>query len=556
MHDMLPENLPVPGPGFYDLMQSRYPGWILGVVQRDHIRGLLHALDLMAGDSQDAAAAGCSLAWWTVGRELFDRDFLNRFAAFNAARPFLSGPAKRFFTTLASSLEPLPDEDTDLWKMVMQSGDPKYAIKFLMPRLATPQGLSWLGLCWEGLLRFGSESLPHAALSSLSFDGHLAPLMDRLRAEIAFYYADFDVAEKTLRAVDSAIWGCWPAYHLAERMLREGMEEGERLLGELARRMPWHLNLLLKAHSVQQPIKPAQEPDEEEVAILAYSWNKADLLAQTLDSLRRSHTGNARIYLLDNGSTDHMQDVFRQAGNWFGDRVETVRLPVNIGAPPARNWLLSLPGVKACTWAAFLDDDVILPENWLQQLLGAARANPRSGAVGCRITASTPPYGLQSADYNLLPIPPESGGPGEMPKRINIFDSCSGALDDGLFTYDRPCLSVSGCCHLVRQESIERTGSFDVRFNPSQFDDLERDLRSSLHDMPAYYCGSLAVQHVQHSSLAKAVTGEQMGHIMGNKFKLETKFEDAQAIRLAENDLNLLWRGFGDVLHKLDKGDG
>lgn len=552
MVDRLP-HVPECGSGIYELMSRRYPGWILGVVQSDHVRGLMHALDLLGNDHPEAAAAGCGLGWWTAARQPFDRDFLTRFAAFNADRTFLPQRAAGFFETLASRLPDLPEDDRELWTAVMQEGDARLAIKFLMPRMATPQGLAWLGLCWDGLLRFGSASLPEAALTALAADEDLAPLAARLRAEAAFHYASTEEALQAVDAVDPEIWGFWPAYHRAELLLRAGeTDAGAELLSALAAKMPWHPNLLLKLDSLRNPLPLAEAPGEGEVAILAYSWNKADLLEQTLDSLRRSEIGAGRVFLLDNGSTDHMQDVFRRAGEWFGDRLHTVSLPVNIGAPPARNWLLSLPAVQACKWAAFLDDDVLLPEDWLQRLLGAAGLKPDAGVVGCRITASEKPYGLQSADYNLLTIPPDPGGPGEFPRRINIFDSCSGALDDGLFTYNRPCLSVSGCCHMVSMEAIRRAGDFDVRFNPSQFDDLERDLRSALKDMPAVYCGSLAIRHVQHSSLAKASTSAQMGHIMGNKFKLETKYEDAQAVRLTELNMELLWRSFHDTLRRLD----
>jgi GT2 family glycosyltransferase len=554
MADPLLPDVPVPGPGFFELMRTRYPGWILGVVQSDHIRGLMHALDLLGNESPDAAAAGCGVGWWTIARQPFDRDFLTRFASFNAARPFLPEQARRFFEHLSTHLTELPEDDAELWEQVMLNGDPSYAIKFLMPRLVRPEGVAWLGLCWDGLLRFGSESLLEAALSSLSFDGELAPLLPRLRAEAAFHMSPPDEAIKAVDRVDASVWGFWPAYHRAELLIRSGRtEEGTDLLERLVLKMPWHTNLLLKLDSLRNPLPLPAPPTADEVAILAYSWNKADLMLRTLESLHKSEIGQARIFLLDNGSTDHMQDVFRTAKEWFGDRLQTVTLPINIGAPPARNWLLSLPEVRACRWAAFLDDDVVLPPDWLLKLLGASRLDPDAGVVGCRITSADSPYGLQSADYNLLPVPPSAGEPGEMPRRINLFDSCSGALDDGLFSYDRPCLSVSGCCHLVSMKAVEKAGAFDVRFNPSQFDDLERDLRSALAGMSAVYCGTLAVRHVQHSSLAKATTPQQMGHVMGNKFKLETKYDDAQAVRLAEIDSRLLWTSLAETLQRLDR---
>jgi GT2 family glycosyltransferase len=100
---------------------------------------------------------------------------------------------------------------------------------------------------------------------------------------------------------------------------------------------------------------------------------------------------------------------------------------------------------------------------------------------------------------------------------------------------------VSGCCHLVNLRSIERTGGFDLRYTPSQFDDLDRDLRASLNGTPALYVGGLAIRHVQHSSLAKSRTAGQIGQVMGNKLKLDTKYSDEELARLARENRDLLW---------------
>ena len=248
------------------------------------------------------------------------------------------------------------------------------------------------------------------------------------------------------------------------------------------------------------------------------------------------------MFALNNGSTDHTDRVLARAAQRFGaDRFHIETLPINVGAPAARNWLLSLPGVRTARWAAFLDDDIVLPSDWLLRLLGPVRGRDDIGAVGCRITAAAPPYSLQSADYNLFPVAPPAPEPDALPSRVPLYDNCAGSSDTGLFTYSRACLSVSGCCHLVNLRSVERTGPFDLRYTPSQFDDLDRDLRASLDGTPALYVGGLAVRHVQHSSLAKSKTARQIGQVMGNKLKLDTKYTDEELIRLGQQNRALLW---------------
>lgn len=94
---------------------------------------------------------------------------------------------------------------------------------------------------------------------------------------------------------------------------------------------------------------------------------------------------------------------------------------------------------------------------------------------------------------------------------------------------------------MISMDAVNRAGVFDLRYTPSQFDDLDRDLRSALSGLPAIYTGSLAIRHVQHSSLAKSQTPRQIGHVMGNKFKLDTKYTDQELSALATANRNQLW---------------
>jgi len=41
-----------------------------------------------------------------------------------------------------------------------------------------------------------------------------------------------------------------------------------------------------------------------------------------------------------------------------------IELPVNIGAPAARNWLIARDETWQSDYIAFLDDDITMPENW------------------------------------------------------------------------------------------------------------------------------------------------------------------------------------------------
>ena len=437
---------------------------------------------------------------------------------------------------------------------VVQNPTPQLILRFCMIHFRSPVfGLSALSCIWEMLLKLGRPEIVVEMLDLVPWTEELSPLRIRLLAEFAFIQLSPEDARQAILDVDEVIWPKWKRYVLAETALRMGeKEKAISSLTDMVRTMPWNVNLLLKLHDLLF----LPEPDRslltsESVHILLYTWNKADLIRDTLDSLEQTDIGSARITVLDNGSSDETPQVLAKARDTFESRLDVVTLPVNIGAPAARNWLAALPSVRECDWAAYLDDDVILPKDWLSQLLTTAvsvrQRSGKIGAVGCRIAGGDFPHPLQSADYNMFSprFTDKSGTP--ISDRIGIFDNCAGGFDLGLFSYNRPALSVSGCCHLLSTEALEKAGGFDIRFTPTQFDDLERDMRSTLTGYPNCYAGSLSIEHVQHSSLAKAQTPAQRGHIIANKKKMEDCFSNNDLKAISEINLNMLW---DDVLHK------
>lgn len=311
-------------------------------------------------------------------------------------------------------------------------------------------------------------------------------------------------------------------------------------LAKLWQKYFWHTNLTLALHDLLYPpcaiagqsISAANSSAASLPPILLYSWNKRDVLCDTLTSLRASNTGAAPVFVLDNGSSDGSAEMLQAQKDLWGTPFNIISLPSNVGAPAARNWLLSLPEVKQAASVVFLDDDVILNPGWLGSLLNTAAANPGFGAIGCRVTDHIPPYAIQAADFYLLQSAEATHSFSDLEEEIFPFCPAAGQTSNFLFSYTRPCASVTGCCHLLNMQAIAEAGAFDVRFNPSQFDDLERDLRSTLAGWPTIYHGQTVIRHVQHSSLRQALSLPQQAHIMGNKIKLEFLFDKVCANKL------------------------
>lgn len=426
----------------------------------------------------------------------------------------------------------------------------------VLPGLAGPCGGWWLRIGWRWCLYHDADGgVVDTLLAAVSTDAlpkGLSPemrrvLKARLRAGWAVTRCEPEAASALLAAPLPG-FEPWRAVREAEcHVLLGHTTEAITRLHSVWRSMPWHPNLTLALYELAFPLPPAPS-DTQAPAILLYSWNKAAVLADTLRSLWATDTGDAPVFVLNNGSTDDTATMLAAQEPMWGGKLHVVTLPVNVGAPAARNWLLSLPEVRARDSLVFLDDDLLLTPGWLRELQGAAAAFPRAGVVGCRILEYLPPWAVQSADFFLLPTEDGDRSFADFQERIFVHGGSMGSPDRLLTRHTRPCLSVSGCCHLLRRETVERCGGFDIRFSPSQFDDLERDLRLTLAGYEVFCAGTAAVRHVQHSSLRQAVTRSRTAHVFGNKIKLEYMYADNN--KIAEARLSARRRAEADLLRK------
>ena len=506
-------------------------------------RGLAEAIVRSPGPNQDLLSLGAGLLFWTWQTSPLDMPVAAMLTTLDKTLGFLSPDCRELLNKLKrrSTLPPGREQ----WLGLKEAGDSQAKALFMERALNGHGGQAWLDEMFEELIGLEDFDLADRLLGQASSGtDHQA----RLAAELAWHQGRTEKALALAESLANTPFAAFGAYLAGHLLASSGQaRQGADVLARLWRAMPWHANLTLKLHDLANP--PATLPlAGQRAAILVYTWNKARLAEQTLDSLFASRIGDNPVFVLDNGSSDHTPEVLAAKQEVYGqDRLRVIRLPVNIGAPAARNWLLSLPEVRGCRFAAFLDDDVILPPDWLDRLTQAALGHPECGTVGCAVRDAGHPHRLQSADYHIMPGPPGEKGGEDQEDRIRILNNCTGELDTGMFDYQRPCLSVSGCCHMLNLAALDQVGGFDVRFSPTQFDDLDRDMRSWLAGRPCFYDGGLKIGHVQRSSLRQARDLAAMAHVLGNKLKLEAKFDDQQLRAVIEGDLSLAW---SDLLAK------
>ncbi|NDV22691.1 glycosyltransferase family 2 protein [Desulfovibrio sp. JC022] len=526
---------------FLTAVKDTVPLWVMGTEEFSHQNGLINVFQHLSSANQQFEEASSGLALLAWQQNPLDRAAAIRCMSLNdsSCPPALISILQTLINSPASDI-PLQDLDN-----LLQAGDQALIIRHLFPLLRGPDGLSWLTHAWDTLLRMGNAELPRTALDLVNWNDNLIQLKQRLKTQYNFLYGSPEETFKDLEGLDHNIWSLWQNYMRSELLLRSGQtEEGTDLLAGLWKNNIWNLNWGQKLHGLLNPIETSNALNRsDEVAILLYSWNNGQLIENTLKNVAASNIGNARIFALNNGSDDSTGQVINEAQYLFKKgHYKPIHLQVNVGAPAARNWLLAEPEVRKAKWAVFLDDDVELEPNWLEELLATAQAYNNPGAVGCRITSTGTPRSLQSADYHLFPPGNGTSQIEGLTEHLMVFDSCRNGFDYGQFSYTRPAMHVSGCCHMLNMEAIHQCGDFDVRFNPTQFDDLERDLRATLGGYEHVYAGQLRIGHIQHSSLAKASNVRSMAQVFGNKIKLESKYSEHDLSVLFGKDMAMLWQ--------------
>lgn len=259
----------------------------------------------------------------------------------------------------------------------------------------------------------------------------------------------------------------------------------------------------------------------KKVNIYLYSFNKAKVLGETLDSLRGCDIGPARLKILLNGCSDDSLAVASRAQTLFPqNEVEIISLPVNIGAPAARNWLLAQPATRESDYVAFLDDDVFLQPDFLAHMLTIAEADPRIGNVGCKVVFPGEFPLLQYLYRHVSLTHPEA-------IRVSLPTPYQ-QYDVGLYDVIRETRVVMGCQHLLRTASLPDAPSFDIRYSPSQIDDTDHDLQLCLAGWKVVYCGTVTCVHRQDSgtSVRSRLNLASQGSIMGNDLKFHYKWLD------------------------------
>ncbi len=504
-----------------------------GSVGKEHLIGLAEtAMKLGTMEQRTKSgfgAVGLEMARAALECDMLDGSFVGQMASMHESRPFL--PVSCYKVARIVAMSSRPPEDSSELNLRLAQRDFEELSKYLKQmRRKDPGNLFWLRIA---MLTGFTNGKTEWMLGWIDLFNNLPkPMADAMRADVFFSAGEWrqamDLYARAASALPVLLW----RERLAEVCARLGdmdkaMEEWEAVLAE----RPWHTNLILRRSDALGGLDRPGVLPEGRGAVLLYTWNKAEPLDLTLSCIAESNLGDAAVIVLDNGSSDATPAVLEKYAAVFGERFQRLAMPCNIGAPAARNWLLTLPETKACDWVAFLDDDALVPPDWLGLLGRTMLSNPDHPVYGCRVVDYATPMFIQCADLHLEKGAQrgsmQGGQNGLEPGHIRNFE-LSGlhhqVLDFGQFSYARPCVSVTGCCHLFRRAALDEAGHFDLRFSPSQYDDLEHDIRHALKNGLPFYQGHLRVRHMKRSGTAAWTDRSQLMSSWANLFKINTNY--------------------------------
>jgi GT2 family glycosyltransferase/glycosyltransferase involved in cell wall biosynthesis len=193
---------------------------------------------------------------------------------------------------------------------------------------------------------------------------------------------------------------------------------------------------------------------KNKVSVIILNWNELLLTSEAVESVLNYTDEEVEIILVDNGS--EYEVVTKLVDQFSGSRVSLLTVGVNrffgegnnIGAESATGDIL-----------VFLNNDILVTENWLEPLIQELESDPKVGAVGPKFLY--PDGTLQEAGA--------------------FIDSLGNSVQRGkgqsaglyLFNERQEVHYVSAACIAIRKNDFLRVGGFNFIYEPAYYEDTD-----------------------------------------------------------------------------------
>jgi GT2 family glycosyltransferase len=219
---------------------------------------------------------------------------------------------------------------------------------------------------------------------------------------------------------------------------------------------------------------------KELVAIIVLNYNKKNDILECLNSIFKLDYKEFEVIVVDNGSIDGSAQEIKTKY----PEVHLIKSEINLGVASGRNLGVQF-AEKNLKYKSilFLDDDIIIDRRALSEMITSFDTDRKIGIV-------TPKCYLTS-------IPGVIGYAGGMFVNLytgRIANIGNGKKDEGQFDESRFIQSCGGLC-LISRELINTVGTFDEKFNPYGWEDVDLSLRSRKNGFKIFYNHKAIVYH-------------------------------------------------------------
>jgi GT2 family glycosyltransferase len=226
------------------------------------------------------------------------------------------------------------------------------------------------------------------------------------------------------------------------------------------------------------------------VSVIIVTWNAKELLQRCLPSVVATRYENLEIVIADNHSTDGSAEWVEDT---YGPTVELVRHPENWAFCRGNN--AAVPHTTG-DYLVLLNNDVEVPENWLDPLVRRMESNREIGAVQPKL--------LQYDNRKRFEYAGASGGfidrYGYPFTRGRLFDTMEN--DHGQYDDNAQVFWASGAALMLRREAFTTVGRLDETF-VLHMEEIDLCWRLARHDYTVEVVPDSEVYHIGGSSLPR-----------------------------------------------------
>ena len=240
----------------------------------------------------------------------------------------------------------------------------------------------------------------------------------------------------------------------------------------------------------------------KDLAIIVLCYNSRKHVPICLRSLHSAiHGMDARVYLVDNASSDNTVDYVQREFGWC----KVIRSHSNEGYSFGNNLGLKAAGFpdgKLFSHVMLLNPDTVVPPNALRTMLQYIQAHPNIGVLGPKLLLADGT--LDKACKRGSPTPATAfyhfSGLARLFPRSQLFGRYNMTFVDPNETADID--STVGACQMIRGQALSQVGLLDEQFF-MYGEDLDINLRIRQAGYRVVYYPRVIVHHLKGSSTRK-----------------------------------------------------